>query len=109
MILFWVALLEMAPLSPVWEGSEGKGRNLMDGMPTILLLAMILGQQPEEAHDLVGKLRSQSVEERAEATRKLKVLGKAAVPELTRAVGDADSEVASRARLLLRHVEVRDL
>ncbi len=70
-----------------------------------MLLLLILALQGDP-RALVEKLRSDRVEERDEAIRGLKALGKAAVPELEKAARDPDAETAARARLLLRSLDI---
>jgi HEAT repeat protein len=60
-----------------------------------------------QARDLIEKLHSGKIEERDEATRKLKELGKDALPELEKATRDGDSEVAGRAKYLLEVIALR--
>lgn len=71
-----------------------------------LVLALLLQDDPAA---LVEQLRSDSIEERDEAARKLKALGKAAEKELRKAVDDRDPEVAHTAKYLLRFIEYQDL
>jgi len=66
-----------------------------------ILVALLLLVQEGHAADLIEQLRSEKIEERAHAMGELRKLGKAAVPELEKAVGDPDFEVARRARELL--------
>jgi HEAT repeat protein len=73
-----------------------------------LLLATMLLLQDKTAEQLIDKLRSDKVEEREEAARKLKEMGKAALPELEKARGDKDPEVASRARYLVEVAALRE-
>ena len=61
-----------------------------------------------EAQELVEKLRSDNAQERQEAARKLKDMGKAAVPELEKASRDRDPEVSAHATLLLKVVTLRE-
>lgn len=73
-------------------------------------MVVILGLEgvQEDAAKLVERLRSESPEERAEATRKLKKLGKEAVGDLKKAAGDKDLEVSGRAKHLLEILAVRE-
>jgi HEAT repeat protein len=77
----------------------------------LALVWVVLASQDDpakQARDLVEKLRSNDVHARDEATRKLKALGKAALPALEGAAKDADAEVVQRARGLLRVFAVMD-
>lgn len=83
----------------------------MDSMPTIaaLLLCAFEHTQDDSAHqarEFVEKLRSDNIEERQEAARKLKELGRAAVPEVQRVAQAEDSEVALRAGEILHWVKI---
>ncbi len=69
------------------------------------LLALLLDAQGSP-RELVERLRSDSVEERQEVEQRLIALGRAAAPELERAARDPDRELAERARLLLRILDL---
>jgi formylglycine-generating enzyme required for sulfatase activity len=60
------------------------------------------GQAVRQARALIEKLRSDDPGEREEANEAIIALGKAAEPELRKAVSDEDAEVAARVRRLLR-------
>jgi HEAT repeat protein len=74
----------------------------------LIALAIMQSDPARQARDLVEKLRSEKVEEREEATRKLKELGKQALPELSKAASSPDAEVAARAKHLLGVLEIRE-
>ena len=57
---------------------------------------------PPDVKELIRTLGSEDVAEREQATRKLKELGEAAIPELRKLTEDRDAEVAARARELVR-------
>jgi HEAT repeat protein len=76
-------------------------------LPLILLFEFAV-RQDDAVRPLVEKLRSDSVVEREDAARKLKDLGKAAVPALEKAAASADAEVAGKAKDLLRVIAVTE-
>lgn len=57
---------------------------------------------------LVERLRSETIEEREEAYRKLKELGPRARKELEAAAKSPDAELSARAKILLRVIELRE-
>lgn len=73
-------------------------------MSFILLLLVAAPQAASEAEAFVEKLGSERVEERDEASHRLRELGKAAVPVLKKAAAGADREVALRAAQLLNDI-----
>ncbi|HEV3027117.1 MAG TPA: HEAT repeat domain-containing protein, partial [Planctomycetota bacterium] len=80
-------------------------------LQALLIVVLLFSPQDAastEARTLIEKLRSNKVEERDLATRKLKEMGKAAVPELQKAREDSDSEVAGRAKVLLALFALRE-
>jgi hypothetical protein len=86
---------------------------MMRAIPLLLALLLaphLLGQDDpaRQAADLVRKLGSDKADEREEGIRKLKALGKAALPALEKAARDPDEEVSARARDLLRRIALRD-
>lgn len=74
---------------------------------TSLLLVLALAQA-DPARDLVERLRSEKIEDREDAFRRLKELGRAAAAELGKAAADRDPEVAGRARKLLHLMVARE-
>lgn len=70
----------------------------------MMLLLFVLLQ--DDAARLIQALRAGDVEQREAAMRRLKDLGDKALPELQKAAGDPDQEVAGRARFLLRRAAV---
>jgi HEAT repeat protein len=72
-----------------------------------LLLAITIFIQDDPAK-LIEKLRSDSVEEREEAAKRLADIGRAAFPVLEKAVKDPDREVAARAVRIRRVIDLRE-
>lgn len=72
----------------------------------ITLLAVLL-LPLQDARELLQKLQSDKAEERDDASRKLKELGDAAIPELESASKGKDAEAAARAQTLLRAIRIR--
>jgi HEAT repeat protein len=70
------------------------------------LLALALAVQDPAA--LVEKLRSEKIEDRDAAARRLLEMGRSAFPALQRATRDKDPEVGQRVRHLLRVLALRD-
>ncbi len=70
----------------------------------MMMLLFVLLQ--DDAARLIEGLRAADVEQREAAMRRLKDLGEKALPELKKAAGDPDQEVAGRARFLLRRAAV---
>lgn len=64
--------------------------------------------RPARVRAAIERLRSESVEQREEAAREIRALGRAAIRELRAAAGDPDSEVRARVRALLAEVEASD-
>jgi HEAT repeat protein len=77
-----------------------------------LTLAIFLSTLQEEpakrAQELIAKLRSERIEDRNEAARKLKELGRAALPALKKAASDPDPEVSRRASFLGKAIEIAE-
>src|SRR6185503_21361813 len=72
----------------------------------VLLLLPQDQDAARELRDLIERLGSDVIEERDRASRRLRRLGKAAVPELEKAARGADAETALRASALLRVIEI---
>ena len=75
----------------------------------VFALTLLSPQQKDSPVDipaLIKKLRSESIEEREVATRRLKAMGKSALPLLQKAARGKDPEVVSRVRKLIRVIEM---
>src|SRR2546426_340867 len=85
------------------DWSRFVGYNPSRSMKTLLLSLLLFAQDESsrQARQLIEKLRSETIEERDEAARKLRELGSGAEEELEKATRDKDPEVAGRARTLL--------
>jgi HEAT repeat protein len=75
-------------------------------MRMLFLLALFLSQSDPEM--LIEKLRSDSVEDREDAFKKLSGSGQAVRTLLEKAARDPDREVAARAKAILRIIELRE-
>ena len=64
---------------------------------------------PQQVRALIERLRSDNVEERDSAYKKLKELGPLAEAALEKAGNDPDKEVAGRARSILRVLHIREI
>jgi HEAT repeat protein len=81
-------------------------------MPSLAALLLSAFQQIQDdparqARELVEKLRSDKIDEREDAEKKLKELGRAALPELEKAARSGDRELAERSRHLLKVIPIR--
>src|SRR5262245_20644486 len=70
-----------------------------------LLLLCALSMQ-DGARELVEKLRSENLEEREEASAKLKKIGTGAIVELEKAAQDPDRDFAARVRGLIETIRI---
>lgn len=72
----------------------------------ILLLSCLLLQSelPREIEDLVRRLNADGLEEREQATSRLKEIGTPAIPALEVAAKSGEAEARGRARLILDHL-----
>src|SRR6516162_6253624 len=71
-------------------------------MMYLVVLLPFLAPQGDDPAALIEKLRSEKAEDRGDAERRLKALGKSALATLETAAKDKDPEVAARAKHLLR-------
>jgi peptidyl-prolyl cis-trans isomerase A (cyclophilin A) len=71
----------------------------------LLLTLLALQDDPaRQTADLIEKLRSDDIDVREEAAKKLKAIGKPAIPELEKAAKETDSELAERAKAILKAI-----
>lgn len=75
---------------------------------TFYALVQSQSDPARQARELVERLRADSIEEREQAARQLKELGKSARPALVDASKSQDAETAQRAAYLLRAIELRE-
>ncbi|MBI3858309.1 MAG: HEAT repeat domain-containing protein [Planctomycetes bacterium] len=74
----------------------------------VVALCLVAPAQDDAARPLIERLKSDRIDERDEAARKLKGLGKAAIPALEKAAEDKDREVSARAKAILRLILVTE-
>jgi HEAT repeat protein len=74
----------------------------------LLAAFLLLLPQEEAVRKLIEQLAADGIDARAEAFRKLEIIGRPALPLLEKAAGDADGEVASRAKMLLVRIPIRE-
>src|SRR6476646_8421631 len=80
----------------------------LHSLTVLVLLCFPQDSASKEAGALIEKLRSGRVEERVQATERLKEMGKAALPELEKAREDKDPEVAKRVLHLIQVAALRE-
>jgi hypothetical protein len=74
----------------------------------LLVATIVLGhQEGDSLSDLLLKLRSDVIEEREDAARRLKAAGKSALPALEVAARSTDAELAGRATEILSFIHAR--
>lgn len=62
----------------------------------------------EEAREQIRRLRSENIDERNDAARKLKEFGKVALPELQKILSDKDEDVVSQAHRLIQLISLQE-
>ena len=72
----------------------------------MLAAALLLALADDSVAELIRRLGSDAVEERAQAERRLRELGKGAIPDLEKAASDPSPEIAARCRNLLRRIHL---
>jgi hypothetical protein len=78
-------------------------------MKVLLTVVLFFGSVQEDVSrnvlDLLQRLRSDEASERDEAAKKLRGIGKAAIPELEKASKEGDVDLAARARDILKRID----
>lgn len=77
-------------------------------MLALAALVLLQAAGDDVIRDLVERLGSDKIEARNEALQRLEKIGRAAVPALTKATGDPDVEISSRARAALDRLTIRE-
>jgi hypothetical protein len=74
-------------------------------MRVVTLSLLLFAVQDDPVQKLINDLKSEAVETRAVAEQKLLEIGEKAVPALEKALGDADNEMASRIKGILKQLK----
>src|SRR5258706_7371513 len=78
-------------------------------LPVLGLCVLLLAQSDptRQVQELIDGIRPDKIDERDQAAKKLKELGKSALPELEKAAESGDRDLSARARLLLKVIPIR--